>query len=311
MKIIFFGTPDFALTTLQGLHDHGFEILAVVTAPDALGGRGGKILIESPVKKYAVETGIPILQPTNLKSEQFQQQLLNLNADIFIVVAFRMLPEAVWNMPTKGSYNLHASLLPKYRGAAPINWAIIRGETVTGVTMFKLSHSIDTGDILIQEKCNIGPEDNFGTLYGKLKELGCLTVIRGLKIIESSDKVKLWKQKDLEATHAPKIFHDTCEINFNQPTKRVIDFIRGLSPYPGAWTKINGTECKIIQAFFPSENTIKKQVPGTISIIEKRRLFIYTADGYIKVERLKMSGSKEMLVNDFLSGYRNIPKNIG
>jgi methionyl-tRNA formyltransferase len=311
VKIIFFGTPDFALTTLQGLYEHGCEILAVVTAPDALGGRGGKVLLQSPVKKYALEAGIPVLQPTNLKSEVFQQELRTLNADIFIVVAFRMLPEVVWNMPVHGSYNLHASLLPRYRGAAPINWAIINGETVTGVTMFKLSHAIDTGDILLQEKCTIEPEDNFGTLYEKLKHLGCQTVLRGLDMLESSATTKLWQQADQEATHAPKIYHDTCEINFNQPAKQIVDFVRGLSPYPGAWTKINGVECKILDAAISSEETSTSQPPGNIKNVGNKKLLISTENGYISVERLKMSGSKEMVIRDFLSGYRNIPEKTG
>lgn len=311
MKIIFFGTPDFALTTLQGLYEHKFQILAVVTAPDAFGGRGGKTLLQSPVKKYALETGIPVLQPPKLKSEQFLKQLRELNADIFIVVAFRMLPEAVWNMPSRGSYNLHASLLPRYRGAAPINWAIMRGESVTGVTMFRLSHAIDTGDILLQEASDIEPDDNFGTLYTKLKELGCLTVIKGLHILESSNKIELWQQKDVEATHAPKIFHDTCEINFNQPSKQVVDFIRGLSPYPGAWTKINGVECKILQARTSDNKSTPNTTPGTIKVVSNKKLLISATDDYITVERLKMSGSREMLSGDFLSGYRNVPDNIG
>ena len=233
MKIIFMGTPEFAVPSLDILVQNGYEIAAVVTAPDSMGGRGGKQLIESAVKKYAVEKQIPVLQPEKLKSPAFIDTLKNIKADIQIVVAFRMLPEMVWNMPPLGTFNLHGSLLPKYRGAAPINHAIINGEKETGVTSFKLKHEIDTGDILMQKTIPISDDENAGSLHDKMKMIGAEVVLETVKMIENGDYTFI-RQKDELASHAPKIFHETCRIDFNNPIQKIHNFIRGLSPYPGA-----------------------------------------------------------------------------
>ena len=228
------GTPEFAVPSLDILVQNNYDIVAVVTSTDSYGGRGGKQLIESSIKKYAIEHHIPVLQPTNLKSPGFIEQLKSFEADLQIVVAFRMLPEIVWNMPPLGTFNLHGSLLPKYRGAAPINHAIIQGETETGVTSFKLKHEIDTGDVLLRKKVAIDVNDDAGTLHDRMMIIGADVVLETVKRIESG-KYTFTKQEDAESTKAPKIFHETCQIDFNKPVDQVYNFIRGLIPYPGAW----------------------------------------------------------------------------
>ena len=240
------GTPEFAVPSLQILIENKFNIVAVITAPDRPQGRGQK-LTASPVKQCALDNNIPVLQPTNLKAHDFLEELKSYDANLQIVVAFRMLPEVVWAMPSLGTFNLHASLLPQYRGAAPINWAIINGETETGVTTFFLKHEIDTGSIIFQEKEPIHVDDNVGTLYERLMLKGAALVLKTVKAIEKGDYPSIPQESSAETKHAPKIFKDTCEINWNQASKKIIDFVRGLSPYPSAWTKINGKTYKIFK----------------------------------------------------------------
>ena len=246
LRIIFMGTPDFAVSTLQTLVENGQNVVAVITAPDKPAGRGLK-LNESAVKQYAVSQNIPVLQPTNLKAETFLAELKSYQADLQIIVAFRMLPEAVWNMPPLGSFNIHASLLPQYRGAAPINWAIMNGETETGVTTFFLQHQIDTGDIIFQDKVTIEPTDDFGSLYEKLKHAGAALALKTVKAIEAGNVPSEPQKTNQELKEAPKIFKDTCQINWNQPAQKIHDFVRGLSPYPTAWTIFDDKTFKIFK----------------------------------------------------------------
>jgi len=246
LRIIFMGTPDFAVPTLQTLVENGQNVVAVITAPDKPAGRGLK-LNESPVKQNAVSQQIPVLQPTNLKSETFLEVLKNYEADLQIIVAFRMLPEAVWNMPPLGSFNIHASLLPQYRGAAPINWAIMNGETETGVTSFFLKHQIDTGDIIFQDKTEILPVDDFGTLYEKLKHAGAALALKTVKAIEAGNVPSQPQIATSELKEAPKIFKETCQINWNQSAEKIHNFVRGLSPYPTAWTIFDEKTFKIFK----------------------------------------------------------------
>ena len=227
------GTPEFAVPSLAILLENGYDVAGVVTATDKYGGRGNKVLLESAVKKYAVEKGIKVLQPTKLRDPAFLEDLAALKADLQIVVAFRMLPEVVWDMPNKGTFNLHGSLLPKYRGAAPINWAVIRGEETTGVTTFFIRHKIDTGDIILQREMPIGPDDTAGDVHDRMMELGAEAVLETVQMIEK-DQVELQVQDHQAATKAPKLFKETCEIDFNKTSEEVHNFIRGLSPYPAA-----------------------------------------------------------------------------
>lgn len=301
MKIVFMGTPEFAVSSLDILVKHGYEVVAVVTAQDSYGGRGGKQLIQSSIKQYALSHNIPILQPNKLRSSDFIQALSSYQADLFIVVAFRMLPEVIWNMPPLGTFNLHASLLPKYRGAAPINHAIIQGETTTGVTSFKLQHEIDTGDILLREEMAIDPDDTAGSLHDKLKILGSEVVLKTVKLLESGTYTFI-PQDDTKASPAPKIFHNTCGINFNQNIDTVYNFVRGLSPYPAAWCIIDDTEVKILQA-----NKIKVEDilrPGQIVTDQKKQIHIKCVDGYLILELIKPAGKKVLTVQEYLNGHK-------
>lgn len=300
MKIVFFGTPEFAATSLNTLISEGFNIVGVVTAPDHMGGRGGKQLLQSEVKKLAIEKNLPVLQPEKLKNETFIQNLAALHADIFVVVAFRMLPEIVWSMPPLGSYNLHGSLLPKYRGAAPIHWAVINGETETGVTVFKLKHDIDTGDILLQEKIPVFPEDTTGIVYERMQHVGAKTLVNALRLIQSG-KYSIIKQNQDLVSHAPKIFHTDAEINFDMDLEKVYNFIRGMNPFPGAWTTINQKECKILSVS-PEVDKKDTNLPGTIITDHKKWMKIKTRGGFIKVEELKMQGGKALKTNEYLAG---------
>ncbi len=300
MKIVFMGTPEFAVPSLEILLKNKYNIVGVVTSTDKYGGRGMKKLIESPVKKYALEKGLKIMQPKNLKSPEFIDELKSLNADLQIVVAFRMLPEVVWNMPPLGTYNLHSSLLPKYRGAAPINWAIIKGEKETGVTSFKLQHKIDTGDILFQEKIKIDENETAGELHDKLMILGAEVVLKTVNSIKQG-KVELKTQNELEATKAPKIYTEDCKINWDDTASNIHNFIRGLSPYPGAWTILDKKFFKIFRA-----SKIEDQnggSPGKIFTDNKKYLKISTCDGVIDVLEVKMQGKKKMNIKSFLNGY--------
>jgi len=294
------GTPDFAVPALQILHESEHDVVAVITATDKLGGRGGKKLIESAVKKYAVANDLPILQPKNLKSPVFLEELESYRADVQIVVAFRMLPVVVWDMPPHGTWNLHGSLLPKYRGAAPINWAVAMGETETGVTSFKLKHEIDTGAILYQEKLPIGDYDTAGDVYSKLMHLGADVVLKTADTI-ATGKYELLPQDDSQVTKAPKIYKETCEINWNQTAKQVYDFIRGMAPYPAAWTTLDGKELKILKAEISDESAPEE--PGTMLTDNKRYLKYACIDGYVVCKEVKMAGKKQMDIKSLLNGY--------
>ena len=307
LRIVFMGTPEFAEFTLRRLVEDGYNIIGVVTMPDKPMGRHGSVLQSSPVKKYAVEQGIPVLQPEKLKDPAFIDQLSALKADLQIVVAFRMLPEIVWNMPRLGTFNLHGSLLPQYRGAAPINWAIINGDKETGVTTFFLKHEIDTGDIIYKESIPILPTDNAGTVHDKLMELGADLTVRTLDDI-IADRVRPIPQDTIpvsELRPAPKIFKETCRIDWNQPTARINDFIRGLSPYPAAWTVLrsaDGTEqdFKIYAAQPVTDAPIQK--PGTIECDGRKNLTVSTADGALRLQEVQIAGKKRMDICAFLCG---------
>lgn len=305
LRIVYMGTPDFAVESLRALIEGGYNVVAVVTMPDKPMGRHGSVLQPSPVKQYALEQGLKILQPANLKAPDFIEELRSLQADLQIVVAFRMLPEAVWEMPPLGTFNAHASLLPKYRGAAPINWAVINGDTETGITTFFLKHEIDTGDIIQQVRIPIEDTDNVEIVHDKLMMLSGKLVTETVdNIIAGTVKsVPQDEIKDSDLTPAPKIFRETCHINWHQPTKKVYDFIRGLSPYPAAWTTLNGKSVKIYETE-KVENSAHTQEPGTIRTDGKTKLEIATADGFLNVKSLQMEGKKRMPISDLLRGFK-------
>lgn len=294
------GTPAFAVPSLEQLHDSGFEIAAVVTSTDKMGGRGGKQLLESAVKQAAVARGIPVLQPEKLRDPAFLETLRNLKADLQVVVAFRMLPEAIWAMPRLGTINLHSSLLPRYRGAAPINWAVIRGERETGLTTFFIQQAIDTGDVLLQARTPIGENETAGELHDRLMELGAALLVETVRGIEAGS-LQARPQDDAEATPAPKIFHDTCRIDFGRPLAELHNFIRGMSPYPGAWTLLDGEELKLLRA--RPEAAAHSLSPGTL-LMEKRQLRIAVQGGYLQVEELQPQGKRRMSAGDFINGWR-------
>jgi methionyl-tRNA formyltransferase len=300
LRIVFMGTPDFAVPALRILVEHDYQVVGVITSTDKYGGRGGKKLLQSAVKKYAVEQNIPVLQPKNLKAEAFLEELRALKANLQVVVAFRMLPEVVWQMPEYGTFNLHGSLLPKYRGAAPINWAIIRGEKETGVTSFFLQHKIDTGDILFQEKLPIGENETAGEVHDRMMNLGAAVVLRTVQAIEKEEDQPR-PQEDTRATKAPKLYHDKSAIDFQQSTLDVHNFIRGLSPYPAAWTTLDGKKLKILQTE-KDMNSPKKEA-GTIETDGRSTLKIATQDGWIEVLELQLAGRRRMQTKDFLNGY--------
>jgi len=276
-------------------------VVAVITSTDKYGGRGGKKLIESAVKKYALSKNIPVLQPKNLKHPKFLTELASYKADLQLVVAFRMLPVVVWNMPKLGTYNLHGSLLPKYRGAAPINWAVINGDKYTGVTTFKLKHAIDTGELMYQERIEISEDDNAGKVHDKMMVLGSEVILKTVQSIESGN-YKTFPQDESRVSKAPKIFHETCEIDFNRSSNDVYNFIRGLSPYPGAWMKLDDMELKV----FDSERSYEEKLaePGSILTDDKRYIKIATTDGYIVLKDIKLQGKKRMDIKSFLNGYK-------
>lgn len=309
LRIVFFGTPDFAVESLDRLVKGGYNIVGVVTMPDKAAGRGHK-MFQSPVKEYAVEHGLKLMQPVSLKAPEFVDELKSLNADLQIVIAFRMLPEVVWNMPPLGTFNLHASLLPKYRGAAPINWAVMNGDTETGVTTFFLKHEIDTGDIIQQERIPISITDNVGVVHDKLMVLGAGMVVETVDAIIAGT-VKPIPQEQLinkneDATPAPKIFKETCEIDFARTAKSVYDHIRGLSPYPAAWTEItdaNGVvhSVKIFETELPSDKIVGEA--GCV-VATKDTLTFGCADGSIEVCSLQLAGKKRMTTAEFLRGFK-------
>ena len=309
LKIVFFGTPDFAVESLDRLVSGGYNIVGVVTMPDKAAGRGHK-MFQSPVKEYALAHNLKLMQPANLKDPEFVEELRSLNADLQIVIAFRMMPEVVWNMPPLGTFNLHASLLPKYRGAAPINWAVMNGDKETGVTTFFLKHEIDTGDIIQQEKIEIAETDNVGVVHDRLMTLGAGMVVETVDAIIAGT-VKPIPQEDLlnkdeEPTPAPKIFKETCEIDFKRTAREVYNHIRGLSPYPAAWTTIkdaNGTEfaLKIYETELPSEKVVGE--PGAV-VATKDTLTFACADGSIEVKSIQLAGKKRMTTAEFLRGFK-------
>lgn len=293
------GTPEFAVPSLEILIAAGYPVVGVVTATDKMGGRGGKTLLQSAVKKCALRHGIPVLQPPNLKAESFLEELRALKADLQIVVAFRMLPVAVWDMPPQGTFNLHGSLLPKYRGAAPINWAVINGETETGCTTFFLRHEIDTGDMLLQARVPIGPNDTAGDVHDRMMLRGAELVLETVQLIGTGN-YEPQPQDDRAATPAPKIHRDTCRIDFNQPARKVHDFIRGLSPWPAAWTTLEGKQLKIIRTLVdPAEHHGR---PGDILTAGNTELRILCGEKSILVHELQLAGKRRMNVEDFLRG---------
>lgn len=306
LRIVFMGTPEFAVASLRALLEAGCNIVGVVTAADKPAGRGMK-LTQSAVKKFATDYGLYVMQPEKLKDPEFLQKLASLKATLQVVVAFRMLPEVVWNMPPLGTINLHGSLLPQYRGAAPINWAVINGEKETGVTTFKLQHAIDTGNILLQEKCSIGENDSAGQVHDVMKEIGAkllVTTVQGLadgSLQETPQSIAV-NQLDNGLKHAPKIFTDDCKINWNNTCASVHNLIRGLSPFPGALSTLDGKILKIYKS--SKEVTQKISEPGTYQTDGKAYLKIACNNGFIHVLDLQLEGKKRMLVTDFLRGYR-------
>lgn len=304
IPIIFMGTPEFAVTSLKTLLDKGYNVKAVVTTPDKPAGRGKNIQF-SDVKKFALEHNLSILQPEKLKSPEFLAQLKEIDADLFVVVAFRMLPKEVWAMPKRGTINLHAALLPDYRGAAPINHAIINGETETGITTFYIDEQIDTGKIIMQERCAIEPEDNIGTLYDKLMFIGAEAVCKTVDIIASGN-VNAIEQDSIrtEGLHpAPKITKEFCQINWNNKSIDIHNLIRGLSPYPAAWCYLKDD---ITAKIFTSAYSIEKHnlEAGTFVSDNKSFLKVATQDGFVSILELQMQGKKRMAIKDFLNGFK-------
>ncbi len=309
LRIVFLGTPDFAVESLRRIIGEGYNVVGVVTMPDKQAGRGHK-MIQSPVKQFAVEHGLFLMQPPNLKDPAFIEQLQSLHADLFVVIAFRMLPEAVWSMPPLGTFNLHGSLLPRYRGAAPINRAIMNGDSETGVTTFFLKHEIDTGDIIDRRAISVGPDENAGSVHDRLMELGAELTLDTLAHILQGD-LRPMPQDQLpdasETSNAPKIFKEDCRIDWNRPARSVHNHIRGLSPYPGAWTTIEcegnpPSEIKILASAVASE-TSACGTPGQISTTGGR-LTVCCASGQIEVLEVQPAGKRRMAAADWLRGAR-------
>lgn len=312
LKIVYMGTPDFAVESLKALVEGGYNVVGVVTMPDKPIGRHGSVLQASPVKQYAVEKGLKVLQPVKLKDEAFVEELRSLNADLQIVVAFRMLPEVVWNMPRLGTFNLHASLLPQYRGAAPINWAVINGDTETGITTFFLQHEIDTGRVIQQVKVPISDTDNVGDVHDRLMMLGGQLVVETVDNIINGTVTSV-EQDDMLAEGedlrpAPKIFHDTCRIDWKgMNMKQIYDFIRGLSPYPAAWTElVNGDKVLSVKIFeaekIPADSSQYNR--GAILTDGKSEVKVAVDGGYVRVKTMQVAGKKKMQTEEFLRGYK-------
>jgi methionyl-tRNA formyltransferase len=297
------GTPDFAVASLDILVQNGYNVVAVITAPDKPAGRGLQ-LQESAVKQYAVAKNIQVLQPEKLKNPAFLEELKALQADLQVVVAFRMLPELVWNMPPLGTINVHASLLPNYRGAAPINWAIINGEKESGVTTFKLQHEIDTGDVLFSQTVQIREDETAGELHDELMQTGAQLLLKTVQAIVSGDvHEKPQAQMDAAAVkHAPKIFKEDCQINWELPVDRIYNLVRGLSPYPAAWSTLQGKGIKIFKA--GKEHVTPNVAPGEFVTDHKTYLKIAAADGYLSLLEIQLEGKKKMEIEAFLRGYR-------
>nr|WP_301849114.1 methionyl-tRNA formyltransferase [uncultured Prevotella sp.] len=316
LRIVFMGTPEFAVESLKSLVEGGYNVVAVVTQPDKPVGRHQDTLQAPPVKQYALEQGLPVLQPVKMKDPEFVEQLRGFRADLQVVVAFRMLPEVVWAMPRFGTFNVHAALLPQYRGAAPINWAVINGETQTGVTTFFLDHDIDTGRIIMQEPFAIPDDADVEYVYDGLMHLGAGIALKTIeKLIAADGNIDSISQDELvaeqqELHHAPKIFKETCRISFGKPAKKVYDFIRGLSPYPGAWTEIQkeGGKAQVLKVF-KTTKTGKALAEG-IAVgslrVEGKSLLVACADEWLQLDTIQISGKKRMEARDFLNGMRDI-----
>lgn len=309
LRIVYMGTPDFAVESLRCLVEGGYNVVGVITMPDKPAGRGHKLQF-SPVKQYALEHSLPLLQPEKLKDEAFVEALREWKADLQIVVAFRMLPEVVWNMPRLGTFNLHASLLPQYRGAAPINWAVINGDTETGITTFFLRHEIDTGKVIQQVRIPIADTDDVGIVHDKLMMLGGKLVTETVDAI-LNDAVKPIPQEEMavvgELRPAPKIFKDTCRIDWNQPVKRIYDFIRGLSPYPAAWSELVQPDGEtVVMKIFETEKIIQSHqlTPGTLLTDGKTYIHVAAADGFIGICALQLPGKKRLKTDELLRGFR-------
>jgi len=313
IRIVFMGTPDFAVESLKALIENDYQIVGVITAPDKPAGRGRQ-LSESAVKQYAVRQNLKVLQPEKLKNPEFIAELESLKADLQIVVAFRMLPEMVWNMPPMGTFNLHASLLPQYRGAAPLNWAIINGETETGVSTFLLSHEIDTGRIIFQEKVSIGENDTVGDLHDQMMEIGSGLVLKTVNAL-ADGKIQPIDQEQLidspeRIKQAPKIFKEDCLIDWTRDTESVRNLIRGLSPYPAAWTELYHQEKNEILAakvFSVSrDNSNLPAAPGTLQTDGKKYLKIACTDGWLSINEIQLSGKKRMKIDELLRGFHEL-----
>lgn len=322
LRIVFMGTPEFAVESLKSLVEGGYNVVAVVTQPDKPVGRHQDTLQAPPVKQYALEQGLPVLQPVKMKDPEFVEQLRGFRADLQVVVAFRMLPEVVWAMPRFGTFNVHAALLPQYRGAAPINWAVINGETQTGVTTFFLDHDIDTGRIIMQEPFAIPDDADVEYVYDGLMHLGAGIALKTIdKLIAADGNIDSISQDELvaeqqELHHAPKIFKETCRISFDQPAKKVYDFIRGLSPYPGAWTEIQkeGGKAQVLKVFKTTKTgkALAEGVAVGSLRVEGKSLLVACADEWLQLDTIQISGKKRMEARDFLNGMRDIEqyKNI-
>lgn len=300
MRIVFLGTPEFAVESLKAILHSKHEVVGVVTAPDAMGGRGRSQLIESNVKKYAVANGLKVLQPEKLKNKKFIHELKALHADIQVVVAFRMLPEMVWNMPPLGTINVHGSLLPKYRGAAPIHWAIIQGEKETGVTIFRLKHEIDTGDIIARATLPIEENETTGELYEKMMKLGATTLIQALDQIEAGTS-SYETQDDAVASPAPKLFHENCEIQFTKSAVEIHNLVRGTNPKPTAWMKWNGVKY-FIHKTVVSDNSIDGYIGSLVK--KEKKLYLITREGTLEILEIQSEGKRKMSGEEFARGMR-------
>ena len=315
LRIVYMGTPEFAVESLKRLVEGGYNVVAVITMPDKPMGRHGSVLQASPVKQYAVSQGLKVLQPERLKDEAFVEELRSLKADLQIVVAFRMLPEVVWNMPPMGTFNLHASLLPQYRGAAPINWAVMNGDTETGITTFFLKHEIDTGEVIQQVKVPIADTDNVEIVYDKLMMLGGDLVLETVDAILNGT-VKSIPQEEMFASEAelrpaPKIFKETCRIDWNKGVKGVYDHVRGLSHYPAAWTELCVPEGsrQVLKIYETEKQFVEHTLPvGMVDTDGKTYFRIAVKDGYVNLLSIQLAGKKRMSVGDFLRGYRHVEK---
>lgn len=311
MRIVFMGTPDFAVASLKILVENNYNVVGVVTMPDKPAGRGHQVQF-SAVKQYALEQNLPLLQPEKLKDEAFLEQLRALKADVQVVVAFRMLPEVVWNMPPFGTFNLHASLLPQYRGAAPINWAIINGEKQTGATTFFLTHEIDTGKIILQQKLDIAPTDNAGIVHDKLMVMGAEMVRQTIDMLAAgkTDAVdqSQFITEELVLKAAPKIFKETCRINFEQTTEEIYNFVRGLSPYPAAWAEVvlpGQTEPVALKVFETMVEKITHELEsGTVMTDYKKYIKVAVCDGFVHLKLIQAPGKKRMTADELLRGIR-------